>query len=107
MARALKRITVDPDSELGLLIKDAAALDERVLVDTGEAVYTIRIEPEMVDEVGIAGDGTGRLPSPEQVARSREGIRAAAGSWKGVEVEEFKAYIAERRRTSNRPSVEL
>lgn len=107
MAKALKRITVNPDSELGLLIKDAAALNERVLVDTGEAVYAIRIDPEIGDEIGPSGAVTGRLPSAEQVARSEAGIRAAAGSWKDVEIEEFKAYIAERRRASNRPSVEL
>jgi uncharacterized protein (DUF433 family) len=46
-------------------------------------------------------------PSPEDVARSREGIREAAGSWKGIDTEAFKAYIKDRRQTANRPSVKL
>jgi uncharacterized protein (DUF433 family) len=46
-------------------------------------------------------------PSPEAVARSREGIREAAGSWKDIDTAAFKAYIKERRQTANRPSVKL
>jgi uncharacterized protein (DUF433 family) len=46
-------------------------------------------------------------PSPEDVARSRAGIREAAGSWKDIDTEAFKAYIAERRHTANRPSIKL
>jgi uncharacterized protein (DUF433 family) len=46
-------------------------------------------------------------PSPEDVARSREGIREAAGSWKDIDTEAFKAYIKDRRQTANRPSVKL
>jgi uncharacterized protein (DUF433 family) len=46
-------------------------------------------------------------PSPEDVARSREGIREAAGSWQGIDTEAFKAYINNRRQTANRPSVKL
>src|SRR5918996_2137839 len=46
-------------------------------------------------------------PSPEDVARSRDGIRKAAGSWQGIDTESFKAYIADRRQTANRPSVKL
>jgi uncharacterized protein (DUF433 family) len=49
----------------------------------------------------------GTVPSPEDVARSREGIRKAAGSWKDIDTEAFKAYIAQRRQTANRPSVKL
>jgi uncharacterized protein (DUF433 family) len=37
-------------------------------------------------------------PSPDDVARSREGIREAAGSWKDIDTEAFKAYINNRRR---------
>jgi uncharacterized protein (DUF433 family) len=46
-------------------------------------------------------------PSPEAVARSREGIREAAGSWKDIDTAGFKAYIKERRQTANRSSVKL
>lgn len=45
--------------------------------------------------------------SDERVARSIAGIRKAAGAWDDVDAEEFKAYIRDRRRTANRPSVEL
>src|SRR5918992_3244553 len=45
--------------------------------------------------------------SPEDVARSREEIREAAGSWKDIDTAAFKAYIAERRHTANRPSIKL
>jgi uncharacterized protein (DUF433 family) len=47
------------------------------------------------------------VPSPEDVACSREGIREAAGSWKDIDTEAFKAYIKDRRQTANRPSVKL
>jgi uncharacterized protein (DUF433 family) len=46
-------------------------------------------------------------PSPKDVARSREGIREAAGSWKDINTEAFKTYIADRRHTANRPSIKL
>ena len=47
-----------------------------------------------------------RPPTPEEVQRTLDGINRAAGAWKGlVDAEEFKAYIRERRRTKNRPSV--
>jgi uncharacterized protein (DUF433 family) len=49
----------------------------------------------------------GTAPSPEDIARSREGIREAAGSWKDIDTEAFKAYIAQRRHTANRPSIKL
>jgi uncharacterized protein (DUF433 family) len=49
----------------------------------------------------------GTAPSPEDIARSREGVREAAGSWKDIDTEAFKAYIAQRRHTANRPSIKL
>jgi hypothetical protein len=48
-----------------------------------------------------------KTPSPEDVARSRDRILGAAGSWKGIDTEAFKAYIKDRRQTANRPSVKL
>jgi uncharacterized protein (DUF433 family) len=48
-----------------------------------------------------------KAPSPEDVARSRAGIREAAGSWKNIDTAAFKAYIADRRHTANRPSLKL
>jgi hypothetical protein len=46
-----------------------------------------------------------KVPSPEEVTSSREGIFRASGSWKNIGPEAFKTYIYERRRTANRPSV--
>jgi len=48
-----------------------------------------------------------KTPTPEEIARSREGILKAAGSWKDIDAEEFKAYIYERRSTANRRSIKL
>jgi hypothetical protein len=48
-----------------------------------------------------------KAPSPEEVTRSREGILKSAGSWKDIDTEALKAYISERRRTANRPSIKL
>ncbi len=42
---------------------------------------------------------------PGQALKS---LQVAAGGWSGlVDAEDFKAYIAERRQTANRPSVKL
>jgi len=132
MTASLKTIIVEPDSELGSLIKDAATTGDSVIVNTGEAVYVLDVSTDATD---AEPDPNGRRPSPEQVARSIEGIRKAAGSWNNidaapgiwegydperaresilaasgswqgiVDAEAFKAYIRERRRTKNRPSV--
>jgi hypothetical protein len=39
----------------------------------------------------------------EEVALSKEGILEAAGSWKHIDTEAFKAYIKDRRQIANRP----
>jgi hypothetical protein len=44
----------------------------------------------------------GSTLSPEDVTRSREGILKAAGSWKQINIEAFKAYINNRRQTATR-----
>jgi hypothetical protein len=52
-------------------------------------------------------ENEGESLSLEDVTRSREGIRKAAGSWKDIDTDAFKAYIKDRRQTANRPSVKL
>jgi hypothetical protein len=42
----------------------------------------------------------GNTLSPEDVTRSRKGILKAAGSWKQINTEAFKAYINNRRQTA-------
>lgn len=97
----IRTIRVPPDSELSLLLHDALASGEPVTVDTGDAVYRVEVE------AAHANGSMARRPSPEEVERSRAGIRDAAGSWRDIDANAFKAYIRERRRTANRPPVKL
>ena len=108
MYKEQKRIKVSPNSELGLLLKDAVTSSEPVLVDTGEAVYALSIDTASDEQTPAEGSIDRQALTPEEVARSQEGIRQAAGGWKGnVDADEFKAYLVKRRRTSSRPPVEL
>ena len=94
---APRTIRVPPDSELSHLLHEAIESGELVTVDTGDAVYRIGVESaRRVDPT--------RRPAAEELERSRAGIREAAGSWREIDVEAFKAYVRERRRTANRPS---
>jgi len=98
---ATRTLRISPDSELSLLLRDALESGEPAVVDTGEVVYRLGVE-----STARAG-ARARRPSPEEVERSRAGIREAAGSWRDFDADAFKAYIRERRRTANRPPVEL
>ncbi len=89
-----KTIKVTADSELGKLV-DEAARHPVLLEKNGEVFLLERMEQEE------------NTPSPDDVAKSREGIRKAAGSWKDIDTEAFKAYIKDRRQMANRPSVKL
>jgi hypothetical protein len=89
-----KKIKVPEGSSLAKLLADAAARPI-LLEKNGELFRLERME------------NTDKAPSPDEVTRSREGILKAAGSWKGMDTEAFKAYIAERRHTANRPPVKL
>jgi hypothetical protein len=89
-----KTIKVTADSELGKLV-DVARRQPVLLEKNGEVFLLERMETEE------------KTPSPEDVTRSRDGILKAAGSWKDIDTEAFKAYIAQRRRTANRPSIKL
>jgi hypothetical protein len=75
-----KKITVPEGSSLAKLLTDAAV--KPILLEKNGELYRLeRMETE------------GKAPNPEEVARSREGIRKAAGSWQGIDTEAFKAYI--------------
>jgi hypothetical protein len=89
-----KKIKVTAASDLAKLLSDAAA-SPILLEKNGELYRLERMETE------------DKTLSPAEVTRSRDGIRKAAGSWKGIDTEAFKAYIADRRHTANRPSVKL
>ena len=94
MAREPRKIKVAPGSELDNLLAEAGVTPLLIEKD-GELYRLDRMNKEV------------KLPSPEEVTRSREGILKAAGSWKDIDTEAFKAYIYTRRRTANRPSVRL
>ena len=99
MAGDPKKIKLTPESDLAHLLKDATRSGELLVVDTGEALYSVSVD--MLDN-------TPRIPEEEVGARSKEGILKAAGRWKDiVDAEAFKSYIYERRRASSRPPVRL
>jgi hypothetical protein len=89
-----KKITVSEGSDLAKLLTDAGS--SPILLEKNGELY--RLE-RMADKDTV--------PSPEDVARSRDGILKAAGSWKDINTEAFKAYIKNRRQTANRPSIKL
>jgi hypothetical protein len=86
----VKKIIVPDGSSLAKLLTDAAG-SPLLLEKNGELYRLERMEQES------------KTPSPEDLTRSREGILKAAGSWKGIDTEAFKAYIKDRRQTANRP----
>lgn len=88
------RLTIPSDSDLArrLRVAEKGYLE----VDTGDRVYGLYV-------TGL----TPGKPRPDAVARSGAGMRRSAGSWKDVDVDAFKAYLAERRRVHPRPSIRL
>jgi hypothetical protein len=104
MATLTKRLRVPSDSELSRVLSEAAMTGAPVVVDTGEVVYTLDIGSARTT---ATAEPSHEKPSPDQVALSIDGIRKAAGSWRDIDAEAFKAYIRERRRTSSRPPIIL
>ncbi len=88
--------TYEADAELAELIRTTVETGEPLRIVAGGRTYRVTATP----------DERGR-PDAETVKRSIEGIRAAAGTWSDLDVEEIKAYLAERRRQPGRPPVEL
>ena len=89
-----KKITVAEGSSLDKLLTEAA-LRPILLEKNGQVFLLERMESQE------------KPLSPEDITRSRDGIRKAVGSWKDIDTEGFKAYIKDRRQTANRPSVKL
>lgn len=95
----MKTVKLPSDSELARALGDATRAGAPVVVDTGDVVYSLSVD------IISAKTAT---PTAEEVARSAEGIRRAAGRWKDlIDAEAFKTYIRERRRTSSRPPLRL
>jgi len=96
-----KTVHVEPGSDLDRLLREAE--DTPLELERRGVRYRL----DRVD-AATATPPAQTPPSPEQVARSIAGIKAAAGAWKDlVDAEAFTAYIRQRRRTANRPSVRL
>lgn len=99
MAAKRKPIQINPESELGLVLKRAAADGEPVLVDTGDEILEIDVH-----QTSGTQTPANMKPSPEQAARTGALIHRASGGWVGlVGADEFTAYIYERRRIAGRP----
>jgi hypothetical protein len=98
MVHARKPIRIEPGSELDRLLDEAgeAPLD----LDRNGVHYRLqRVDTLLPAHIP---------PTREDVARSIVGIQQATGGWKDiVDTDAFAAYIQERRRTANRPSVRL
>ncbi|MGI8690174.1 MAG: hypothetical protein ACR2M3_16480 [Thermomicrobiales bacterium] len=63
---------------------------------------------EHVAVVIPVGEAPRRRGTRVKTQADRDAFLQAAGSWKGlIDAEAFKAYIRERRKTANRPSVKL
>jgi hypothetical protein len=89
-----KKITVPEGSSLAKLLTDAKG--RPILLEKNGELYRL----ERMENIE-------KTPTPAEVTRSRDGILKAAGSWQGMDTDAFKAYIADRRHTANRPSVKL
>jgi hypothetical protein len=87
-----KKIIVNPNSEVARLLDKAA---ERALLLEKDGVR-YHLDKEETD-IWAGYDPEAAL----------EGIQKAAGSWKDIDAEAFKAYIRERRKASSRSPVEL
>jgi hypothetical protein len=90
-------VHIPDDSELASLLEghDLATLR----LESGGVLFRVSRDNGMTDEA------RGAEPRDDAVQH----LDHAIGSWKraGVDAEEFKRYIGERRRTHNRPSVRL
>ena len=89
------RKTYVADDKLGSLVEEASTSDEPVWIIAGDKSF--RVSVDAVED---------RRPDPATVARSIEGIRSATGGWEGLVPEDFKDYIAKRRRLPGRLPIE-
>jgi len=95
-------VTIEPESKLAEALRNAARTGDVLIVRAGDLSYTMKNI-----ERGSAGEEPVSRPKPEEVQAVREALATAAGGWTGVDIDEFKEYIRHRRKTGDRPSVEL
>ncbi|HET9016511.1 MAG TPA: hypothetical protein VFN57_13010 [Thermomicrobiaceae bacterium] len=96
MAHRPKTVHVDPGSELDRALEEAASVPIE-LERRGVRYRVVRVvQPVAEDDIWAGYDPGWAL----------EQIQAAVGGWRGlIDADAFKAYVHERRRTANRPSV--
>jgi hypothetical protein len=99
MADRSNPIHIPEDSELAGRLRESSALGHPVRIEANGTVY----EGYFVEQPPRAKS----RPDPETVRQLQEDIRAVTGAWQGFDAEEFNAYIRDRRKTANRPPVEL
>ena len=92
-------IHIPEDSELAGLLRESSESGNPVRIEANGTVY----EGYFVEQPTSAR----HRPDPEKVRQLQEDIRAVTGAWKNFDAEGFNAYIRERRKTANRPPVEL
>jgi hypothetical protein len=88
MATNSARLTVRPESDLSLVLRQAVAAGEPVIVDTGEAVYELDVFPATDPDAAVS-DGTepdailgiigiGSSEEPTTIARDKDRYLAEA-----------------------------
>ena len=109
MAQMGKTVDVGDSPDILQLAEEVRRTGEPRILRNGAddlALLTPIVAPPSPGPETSAGHNRGR-PSEAEVARSRAGIRAAAGTWNDVDAEALKAYVRERRAASTRPPVDL
>ena len=99
MADRNNPIHIPEDSDIVGLLREAIVSGETMEVVADGIVYSVSVVEQKPEGK--------RRPDTDKVRQLQEDIRVASGSWKYVDAEEFNAYIRERRKTANRPPVEL
>lgn len=81
-------IAVDPDSELGLRLKEAAAERKPLRVVSGETIYEVQVAAREMNPL--------ELPHRDP-AFIRRGLLRSAGALKGIDVEALKQELRDAR----------
>ena len=97
MADAHPSIAIDPESDPGHALRQAAETGERVRVVAGDAAYEL--------DVHLAAEPDADAEA-ERIARARAAIRRATGAWQGqMDFDAFLEDLYESRRRVDRPEV--
>jgi hypothetical protein len=107
MVSEARTIDIADIADLGTLVEEIRrSRTPRILRHDGEDVAVLM---PLTGTPGPSGGRGRRLPPPTagEIARSQAGIRAAAGSWKDIDVEKLKDELRHQRGVVTRSPVEL